>query len=793
MKPWRRRHDEAPDAKPPARRTDRDNLPTSAEATPASPPSAGVLPAALAVSLSLSFALLLASCAVLELVGPTESAQRALYVAAFALLLPVAVLAAGRLASVESRRAVLPLMAIVAAAGFALLLLGLRLLALRDAVPGWAPAAKLVGVAALCAALLTLVVQPRWAAALARLPRPARREWPAAFAGAAVLAVLLAVFLPSAVSARTVALSLAGGALCALAHLRVPRRTLTRPLALGADLLVVALIVLAVVDLTGPYPPGQELSSDSTLTPASIVAIAQVHQSFYLGPANDVLHGRALLVDAGAVYGPGTIYVLALWFKLAPIGYGTLAIFGGLVTALQCVLGWAILRLSGCGRILTAATLLAAVLGTVLAPLGSPGLFLNVGGLRFAAPYALIVIALLAARRGEGGRMTTTGLLVAFAATSLISLELFAYSAATFLAIVGFGAASSSRSLREGARTLGRDLARGIGACVAAHVLFALFTRAYGGGWPDWGWYLAYFRTWSESELLGGMVGPWSAGWVLGGIYFASLAAVAILLAINREQIRRNAVPFLTISAGATLGAVNLSYFLSHPHDFFLPFIALPALIVGAVWLRLLLGEGLPAPARGVAVALAAWILIMVLATSFQGLTQRWPRTALAHLMPGGRSFVGDLQREWGSPPLDSRTTQTEALLERYFPSDRALVLVEPELAMEALISSGRANLLPISYPYQDQVVPEESQPRVLEAIGRLTVGTLLLVQRGRPVSSAASGTLRVLRAFRAVGPRERLSPLQLYALRQIQDRFRFQRLASGPDGLEVVRLVARA
>jgi len=791
----RRRFSDALAAKLPAPAGgEREAVPRSPEADPTSQPPPGVLPAALVVSLSLSFALLLASSTVLELIGPTQRAQRALYVAAFVLLLPVAVLTAGQLASDERRRSVLPLMATVAAAGFALLLLGSRLLTLHAAVPSWAQAGKLVGVAALGAVLLALVVQPRWAAPLARFPRPARRGWPAALGGAAALAALPAVFLPGVVIAWNVALSLAVAALGALAYLSFLRRTLPRPLALAADLLVLLLIVLAVVDLTGPYPPGQELSSGGVLSPALIVPIAQVHQSFYLGPANDVLHGRALLVNAGAVYGPGVIYVLALWFKLAPIGYGALAIFGGLVTALQCVLGWAILRLSGCGRILAAGTLLAAVLGTVLAALGSPGLFLNVGGLRFAPPYVLILIALLAAKRGEAGRPTTAGLLVALAATSLLSIEVFVYSAATFLAIVGFGTATSSRSVSEGGRTFAGAVAWGIGACVAAHILFALGTMAYGGGWPDWGWYLAYVTTWSKSELLGGTVAPWSAGWVLGGVYFASLAAVAVLLAVSREQVRRMAVPLLTISASATLGAVYLTYFISHPKDMFLPFIALPALLVCAVWLQVLLaGEGLPAPVRAAGVALATWILAMIVATSFSDAMHRWPRTALAHLLPGGYSFVGDLQREWDSPPLDSRATRAQALLERYFPSDRALVLVEPDLGMEALIRSGRANMLPISYPYQDQVVPRELRPRVSKAIGRLTAGTPMLVQRGRPGSSAASPTLRVLRAFLAVGPRERLGPLQLYALRQLQTRFRFQPLAIGPDGLEVVRLVPRA
>ena len=54
--------------------------------------------------------------------------------------------------------------------------------------------------------------------------------------------------------------------------------------------------------------------------------IIQFHHDFLLGPANEVLGGRAMLAGTASQYGVSSIYLLAAWFQLAPIGYGTLGL-----------------------------------------------------------------------------------------------------------------------------------------------------------------------------------------------------------------------------------------------------------------------------------------------------------------------------------------------------------------------------------------------------------------------------------------------------------------------------------
>ena len=72
------------------------------------------------------------------------------------------------------------------------------------------------------------------------------------------------------------------------------------------------------------------------------------HQDFLLGPTNQLLGGGALMVNVPvSQYGVGYIYLLAGWFHLVPIGYGTYGFLDGLVTALFYVAGYAILRLAG--------------------------------------------------------------------------------------------------------------------------------------------------------------------------------------------------------------------------------------------------------------------------------------------------------------------------------------------------------------------------------------------------------------------------------------------------------------
>ena len=79
------------------------------------------------------------------------------------------------------------------------------------------------------------------------------------------------------------------------------------------------------------------------------LSLTQFHQNFFLGPANQVLAGDAMLVDVISQYGVGSIYFLGrLRSRLARISNGTLGLLEGLLSALMYVGTYATLRLAGC-------------------------------------------------------------------------------------------------------------------------------------------------------------------------------------------------------------------------------------------------------------------------------------------------------------------------------------------------------------------------------------------------------------------------------------------------------------
>jgi hypothetical protein len=183
---------------------------------------------------------------------------------------------------------------------------------------------------------------------------------------------------------------------------------------------------------------------------------------------------------------------------------------------------------------------------------------------------------------------------------------------------------------------------------------------------------------------------------------------------------------------------------------------------------------------------------VLVLAGAWPGVRDKLPRTAIAHLVPGGPSFAADWSSMWDSPPIDPRAVAAQALIERNIPGDEALVLTEPDLGMEALMRSGRANVLPSSYPPNDEVDLPRSLPPVEDAVAGLEPGTLILTQAPPGPGEAPSKALEYQQLYGQTPAGSRLGPLAQAALDRIEERFRLVPVAKGPDGLAVVRLEPR-
>ncbi len=744
--------------------------------------SRGAIAAAIALAAVAIVGAMLAVAGVVAMAGAERESETAAYAIALAAVLPAAYALARRSLS---RAAPISSAAALATCGLA----AATLLVLWIAGVAGAPANAL-RVAAIVLGIGLVAVAA--VATVGSEGSPVRRHslpsrWMPA-AAALVACAALVPFLPSPVSGWGVLAAGAGALLAARFAPRLAGVALPAWARIGVDVALLALVVLVALDLTGYW--GEDAASVAGGVRLDIFApTAQVHQGYFLGPATDVLHGRALLVEADSAYGIGSGYAVAGWFQLVPIGYGTFTLLGSLAAAVAIAAGWVILRLARAPVVVIAVAVVAGLVTCVLAPDTPPTMYSNVGGMRFGPPLILILAMLFAARRERPVSWSLAAGAV-FAFFSIWSVEAFVYCTGVWIAVVLAEALGAGRA--GAARLVGRALLTAVAAFAAVHLAFSLLTLAFAGELPDWRMYVSLFRAWSrivtDFDYFNDPIQPWSAVWVVGGVYVLSALALATALTA-----RRGSLPRLTVVAIAGLtggGAAMLTYFLSHPIDFYLLYISYPAILLVALWTSLALASSV-VPWRRAAIAVATFVAVAMVAGTWSAARERAPRTALAHLLPGGPSFGHDWDLMWSSPPIHDDAEAAQALIED-FPGDEALVLTEPDLGLEALMRTGRANLLPSSYPPNDEVDLSHSLPPVEEAVAAIEPGTLMLTQSPPRPGEPIAYSLAFQQWFGSTPQGQRLGPLAQQALAGIEERFRLVPVERGPDGLRVVRLEPR-
>ena len=312
----------------------------------------------------------------------------------------------------------------------------------------------------------------------------------------------------------------------------------------------------------------------------------------------------------------------------------------------------------------------------------------------------------------------------------------------------------------------------------------------FAGSWPDWGMYVRLFKAWSDivAGAFGTTVENWSRSWLIAGLYAGSALAVCQIVLSRRAFLPRRSL--IAIAGLTGTGIAFLTYFVSHTYDLYLLYTSIPPLILIAIWLSVAFRMDAPAlPWRRFAAGTAAVLATMLVAGSWGAVRPQLSTTALAHLFPGDPPLKADAEQLWDPPAILLSAERATELIDEYFPPDRALVLVDPDLGQEALFRSGRANLLPISYPFQDEV-----RHGRLAAAGRKGCRQPGAGNDGALSGPAAPGDAadRSTAVYGNVPDGARLGPLAQAAYDRILERFRLQRVAEGPDGLYVARLVPR-
>ena len=766
------------------------------------PPSAAT--ATYGPVLALTVVLLLASCGLVMCVvllsvqpapiprlgiGQRQTAETALYLVSFGLLLPAALLGGPRLADAVAsgpNGASLSALTALLAAG----LLAAVLLARLTGLFSWGGGASALLVSlslwslAAGAAIARAARDEPWAGLLEQVPRT-ERLW----IGAGVLALAMPWTVVHFDSVSLVALFLGAPAVAAIVFLcrRGPRVSAGRPGRLldGAAAAVLMLLAIDLVIITPEDPAASTLDR-------FYHAVAHFHADFLLRPANQVLGGDAMLVDVASQYGVGSIYFLAGWFKFVPIGYGTLGLLDGLLSGLYLVAGYAVLRIADCSRLLSAAALAVAGIALVLGRVYPVGVIVQEGPLRFGLGMLVVLAAVVAARRPGWGRAARLVVLGLVGVASIWSLECLALTAGTWLVVTGFEA--YERPAGERARWLLRQALFGALACACAHLLLAGATLAATGELPDWGQYLAYLDAFLLGELgdLTYDFSSWSPGIAVGAALIASAAALVLLIARRPGPPAAERVPLTALVGTTAYGIFLFVYLVDRSSDHIVAYVSLPALLSGTLWLHLVLGARgrLPRLVPPAALALALSVALALVSVAWSSVSDRFGQTALAHAAPGVKSARDAVERLWDFPAIDPRSPEAERLLERHMPGERrSVVLADPELSVETLLRSERFGRIPSGDPW----VIDQRLPAVRSAVARLQPGQLMLTHTDALRLVAKRGRRSLSDLPSAYGLGSPLAPLEVAALQEIMERFRLRPVERGAQGLVVMRLAARS
>lgn len=572
---------------------------------------------------------------------------------------------------------------------------------------------------------------------------------------------------------------------------RVAPRQLSKAGGISFDLIALLVLLLAVPNMV-IYESG---AGDFTTSFHNYVT--EYHQSLFIGAASQVLNGSAELVDTVSQYGIGSIYLVAAFFEVAPIGYLTLGFFEGVLSALVFGLAFGILRMAGVSRLLAAAAMGVAVVALVWGTEYPNGALLQHGAIRFGLPMPLIAAVVASVRWPRSRTAMKWIALFVIGISSVWALEAFLYISATAAALLAIW--MTWVPAPERIRRLVTVVLAIVGAWVVTQVAFALITLVASGSLPDWGLYLTYLR-----EFLTGGIGdltydmsPWSPGLAVFFVYVLSAVAIASLVLTRREFTATRQPAFLALAGLAGYGAVLFSYFDNRSLDHILPYVSLPALMLVTIWLGLLLDRSAGFSPRTRMAGLAAALLLasVSVSTVWTQASARSSDSLLAYVIPGSTSVGDGFHRIWNPPALKPGAAAGQQLIERWMPdTDEVPVITEPDLDNEILARADRANQLRITDAKEASWVPGPHLPEVEEAATSLGTGDRMLVDK-----HAVEAALLVENdpAAALAGPDQiaavtGLQAIQVRALAWVLSDYRLEKVAGPVDGISVVELKPR-
>lgn len=500
------------------------------------------------------------------------------------------------------------------------------------------------------------------------------------------------------------------------------------------------------------------------------------HHNYYLGPVAAILAGKSPLVDVNCQYGVGVLYFIALAFKthLVPTSIGGLWQLTNALLIMEYALIYGLMRYLLRSAGLAALTLALIVFVNFCCQEYSPLFYPSTGPIRFLLGYVLLAVVCLGSRFPRWRHAFRALEYGTLAVASIWSVESFFYTVVAYLGVVVYESLSEV-DLAHALRRLARRLGAGAACCLVAQLALCLVTYARSGSWPHWSYYLDYVALYSTGQFGTLPVIPWTPWLPVVAIYLASLLALGCKRFVFA---RRGVVAEETVVCGVTaLGIAQFTYFVGRSDPNNLRHICMPAICIASYWFvrTMRAGAGVTDALRGSLAYVTYAIIGLILLVVGHDVVACYGRTLLAAIASGQTIEV---------EPYAPTSSALDAigLLNKYAPGSRHVGLfVDENVQVAVFLETGKANIWPLSYLSEDQLLPA-AVARAVHFPHGLKVNDIIFVALDAPDEPNPSS----VHFSKSVGD------VQQQVLGTLLHEFQFSVLDKTPSGICAVRLLAR-
>jgi len=499
--------------------------------------------------------------------------------------------------------------------------------------------------------------------------------------------------------------------------------------------------------------------------------LARFNIDFYLGAANDVVHGRTVLVDTASQYGVGVIYFLAalIGFTGTYRAYAVCLTAITVITAAMCVSAYVIGRRLGMGRPLAGAATIVVLSTTVY---GTDLYFYDypsTGSLRFVWPILMVLWISLGTGRNSH-HIAEALQLATLAVATVWSAETFVYTAAIYSTSAIATALESDRSsflaLARGCRW---SLLKGCLSSALAILVLVLYTLLRSGQLPNPNLYLSYLQLYTVGDFssLGARV--WTPWELVATPILVSLGALIVRWSRPAETVSGDGAGHAVRLASLTIfGIVEYSYFAARMAPSNLRDVAVPSILLTFYGISLARTRLTPIGSRRVN-ALVGLVVVSYLLTAAPD-NAAMAGNALLPSTLGAVVGTGSASPQlWLTDTTAYQNTteaQVVALIDARSWPERIPMAVSTDAQTRALLQTGHANWFPVPDPCEAGL-ERDSYPTAQSAVASLHAGQWVIVsERTRD-----------------------LSVLSHYYVALISRHFMIAKTEGGTDGIVALRL----